>query len=75
MDNKKLIEDLKKGFKWEEEFVLQYDQPMVWELLKALGEKKFSRIQKLLNENLSDTRRHYTTLKALIENIRSGKYE
>jgi hypothetical protein len=74
MKKAELMQLLKRGLDWEEEFVLQYDRDYVWEFLRTLGPEKFAKIEKLMKENISDTNRHYTMLKNLIGKVERGDY-
>ena len=75
MDREGVIGELEKSLKWEDEFVLDYDTDTVMELIKTLGKSKSERILKLLRENISDTERHRSILKGIIEKARRGEYE
>jgi hypothetical protein len=68
-----IIRILEQGLEWEEEFILNYDREPVWELLRTVGKSKFSRIKPLLEENISDTRKHSAAIKGLIGRIRGGE--
>jgi hypothetical protein len=71
-EDAEVLEDIRKGVVWEEEFVLKYDGGAVWSLLQSLGPDKAGRIGKLLRENLADTRRHYGLLKGILESGGGG---
>lgn len=74
MEKSKVIEALERGLRWEDEFVMDYDKDIVWELLKTVGKGKFKRIKALLNENIADSVRHSSYIKSLLEKVRSGEY-
>jgi len=70
-----LLKLLEKSLYWEEDFIKNYDTEVTWEFLKAeLSEDKFEKIKKLLEENISDTHKHHTIIKELIEKIRNGEH-
>ena len=69
VEKKEAIEKIEQGLKWEEDFILDYDKPLVWELLKTAGDEKFRRIEKLLKANIHDTERHYSTIKEILEKM------
>ncbi|MBU0530692.1 MAG: hypothetical protein ABIH52_01075 [Candidatus Aenigmatarchaeota archaeon] len=75
MDRKEVIEELKKGFKWEEEFVFHYSGEEIINRIKALDKDKFERIKNLLDENVEDSRRHASMLKEILDKLESGEYE
>jgi hypothetical protein len=75
MDKEEVIKILEQGAEWEDKFVLDYDKDVVWELLKTLEEEKFNRIKPLLDENIKDSVKHASMIKAIIEKLRSGEYE
>ncbi len=75
MDRAELIRELEKSKTWEDEFILKYDSEATWELLKTLGEKKFSRIEKLMKENIEDTRRHKKLLEDVVKKLNSGEHD
>jgi hypothetical protein len=75
MDKQILIEKLGKAKYWEDEFILKYDTDDFWELLKTLPQSKFTKVKKIFQENIKDTRKHKKRLEILIKNIQDRKYE
>jgi hypothetical protein len=75
VNKKELIEMLEKAVYWEDDFIMKYDNASIWILLKSLPKDKFRKIQKLLAENIADTRKHYQITSELIKKIKEGKYE
>jgi len=69
-----LLDGLKKALSFEEGFVVRYDDESILALLRTLPPEKFRKIEPLLKENLSDTRRHYHIVEALIRKIEGGSH-
>lgn len=76
LSKEEFIKKLEEGVYWEDGFISKYDDGVVWSLLReVLGGEKFREVEKLLMENIKDTRRHKKILEDLVEKIRSGEYE
>ena len=75
MEKEEILAKMEEGLRWEEEFVLKYNEGIVQELLKTLEKGKYERVMKLLRENISDTERHRKEIKEMLGKLRSGEYE
>ena len=75
MERDEILQNLRDGLKWEYEFIVKYDSEDIWKLFKVLDEDKFKRLEKLLKENINDSRRHANMIKNIIDKIESGDYE
>ena len=76
MSKEEIIKKIEHGICWEDEFIAKYDEESVWTLLRdTLNEEKFRKIERLLRENIADTRKHKKILEDLTNRIRSGEYE
>jgi hypothetical protein len=70
MKKKELVTLLKKGIYWEDNFVLNYDNPSFWTLIKtSVPKENFKRIRELFSLNINESYKHETVLKNLIEKI------
>lgn len=67
MKKEEFLKKLETAQYWEEEFILKYDSEAIWELLNTLPSPAPVKIEKLLRENLSDTRRHKVMVAKIIE--------
>ena len=68
-----ILKKLEQCSYWEDEFVSSYDSESVWDLLMTLGEPKFSRIRKLLLENIEDSRNHKALIESILESAKHDK--
>ncbi|MCK5018425.1 MAG: hypothetical protein KAS32_15305 [Candidatus Peribacteraceae bacterium] len=71
MEMEEIIKSLEMSLKWEDEFIMNYDTEVVWELFKSLGKDKFEKVKPLLEENIRDSERHSKAIKSLVEKMRS----
>ena len=72
MNKKDLIEQLKKGIYWEDEFILNYDIPSFWTLIEnSVSKENFEKIRDLFGQNIKDTYKHSTMLNNLVKKISS----
>jgi hypothetical protein len=71
-----VIKELEQSIYWEDDFVSKYDGEVTWALLReVLSGEKFREVEKLLRENIDDSRRHKKILEDLLKRIRSGEYD
>jgi hypothetical protein len=70
MDKEELIDLLKKGAYWEDEFIARYDSASFWALIEAsVSKEKFGKIKELFNQNIKESYKHSAMLKNLMEKI------
>jgi len=75
LEREEIMKLLDKASYWEEDFILKYAEQSIDVLLKTLPKQKYKKVRVLLDENISDTRKHSEIVKDLIAKIQSGKYE
>lgn len=77
MKKEELIDLLKKGVYWEDEFIMNYDTNSFWDLIEAsVSKEKFEKIKDLFSRNIEETHKHKEILNNLIEKIsQEGKDE
>jgi hypothetical protein len=70
MKKKDLIQKLEESIRWEDQFILQYDNPSFWTLIEGSFSKDiFVQVKKLFSMNIKDTRIHGRMLRKLIRQI------
>ena len=74
MEKEDFIQKLESIRYGEDDFIIKYDDPNIWELLKTLPKSKFEKIKELLEENIRETREHSKALRLIIEKTQSGEY-